>query len=91
MWPTLTNLGMEIPGVCSDSEDNAFLRRLTCIADFLGLTFLTFWSFSHCRARNGDSRNVWHLSMGNLMEELWMDEVWIFGFRALGFRVTRVS
>jgi hypothetical protein len=78
MWPTPTNLGMEIPMVCSDLENNAFFRRLTCVADFLGLTFLTFWSDSHCRARNGDSRMVWHLSIGNLMEELWMDEVWIF-------------
>jgi hypothetical protein len=78
MWPTPTNLGMEIPVVCSDSENNAFFRRLTCRADFLGLIFLTFWSYSHCRARNGDSRMVWHLSIGNLMEELWMDEVWIF-------------
>jgi hypothetical protein len=64
--------------VCSDSENNAFFRRLTFRADFLGLTFLTFWYYSRCRAQNGESRMVWHLSIGDLMDELWMDEVWIF-------------
>jgi hypothetical protein len=42
MWPIPTNLGMEIPMVCSDLENNAFFRRLTFRANFLGLTFLGF-------------------------------------------------
>jgi hypothetical protein len=78
MGPLPSNLGMEIPIVYSESENNAFLRRLTFRADFLGLTFLTFWFYCCCRAWNYDSRMVWHLSIGHFMEEIRMDEIHIF-------------
>lgn len=78
MRSTPTNLDMGIPMVYLDSENIVFLKKVDFWAGFLGLTFLTFWSYDRYRAQNGDSRMIWYFSIRDLMDKLWMDEVWIF-------------